>query len=162
MLRNREIKMFTPDEIISMIMKNHTSMEHEYAIYLYSNPSHGIDFDYFKTICVPKALSSIDTRGPQEVFKAGIIRDDPHGHDLGHLYIPPHLTGRPRKLYIRVLLVAECTVLDEKIEQERRDYFVRVSGLVHCNQCGLPLYDHPHDPIQPDLTIACSRERVKL
>lgn len=38
----------------------------------------------------------------------------------------------------------------------------RVSGAVECENCGHQLYDHPVDPVRPDLTVACNLERVKL
>lgn len=98
-----------------------------------------------------------DNRSPRELIAAG-----DHRWPGGHLYLPPHLADRERRLFLRDLLRLEPELPDER--DRRRDDFVRAGGGVVCLQCGEKYQDHPADSEGGwcDLTILCDRSRVKL
>jgi hypothetical protein len=104
----------------------------------------------------PPLPKTTDGRSPLELVTSG----DNRWPNTGHVYIPPHLSGRDRRTFLRTLLLAEP---EEAADADRRrDGFTRAGGDVVCEQCGEKLYDHPADPRDAFLTITCSRERVKL
>src|SRR4051812_34023380 len=117
-----------------------------------------------------KTLDVIDGRTPEQLVADGDHRwpialvcgapADAGPPFAGRLYVPSHLRGRERRLFVRRLLEAEPE--DEGAAAARRADFTRAGGGALCPQCGEAYFDHPADPTEPDLTIACDRRRLKL
>jgi hypothetical protein len=91
---------------------------------------------------------------------AGLVADGDCRWPDGRIYLPPHWTGRERRVYLRMLLTLEPET--DADAQARRNAWERAGGGCVCDQCGEQFYDHPKDQVEPSLTLLCSRERVKL
>lgn len=102
-----------------------------------------------------RPLDITDTRTPEQLLAAG-----DHRWPDGRLYLPPHLAGRERRLYLRKLLLAEPEPPFQAWHRRHTDWY-RAGGDVLCS-CGEKYYDHPADPEVPYLKILCDRSRVKL
>ena len=112
-------------------------------------------------------LDIIDNRTPEQ-----LVADDDHrwppgfypedGPDVRRIYLPPQLSGRERRIFLRRLLKAETPTLDPAAEAAAVADWQRAGGDVLCPQCGEKLYDHPREEHQADLTIACDRRRYHL
>lgn len=103
-----------------------------------------------------------DGRTPEELVEDGDHRWPPDRDGVRRVYLPPHLAGRARRVFLRRLLTAEAVLESPDAERARRAAWRRAGGDVACGQCGEKLYDHPRDAADGCLTVLCDRSRVKL